>query len=82
MIPRYLKHAQEMIGEVPQDLIDRLERVDCLCYSADYGHLESRQTVAVIIEQWQREQEEKEVQARKKEEDDRVAWRQRWEGSA
>ena len=47
----------ESIEEVPSGLVARVERVDELVKTSDLpGELGSRQTMAVVVEQWERDQ--------------------------
>lgn len=55
----------DMLGckwtEIPKGLVDRILRVDALAGYAG-GEIGSRQVLAVIVDQWQREQREEAVQ--------------------
>lgn len=47
-------HTLPPTQHVPEDLLKRLERVSQLCRRA-HGDLKSRQVIAMIIEQWERD---------------------------
>ena len=55
----YLRHAADMMGcdpvSLPLDLVVRLDLISGLCDNAG-GTLISRQVVAVVVEQWNREE--------------------------
>ena len=65
----YLVFAAQMLeianpDNVPNDLFDRLLQIDCLItrcpkYQGEPARLRSRQVVAMVVEQWQREQKDK-----------------------
>ncbi len=61
MEPEYCKMAREMLGvEELETVLDlRLSRIDELCRLKG-GQLWSRQVVAMVIEQWEREMETQE----------------------
>ncbi len=44
------------VEDLPEALVKRLVRVNELCERVSNGRLASRQAVAVIIEQWERDQ--------------------------
>ena len=51
--------VDDMMGweELPDELYNRLDRIDKLCSRAD-GELWSRQVIAMVIEQYEREEDE------------------------
>lgn len=55
MEPEWSKIAREMLGveKLDSNLSDKLDKVDRLTHTVDFGELRSRQLIALIVIIWQ-----------------------------